>query len=271
MTKKTDKELPGILGEIIDRTARDLSKRKRQVDEEQLWRYARGMTAPPSFAAALRRSPDTANPRIIAELKKASPSKGLIRKDFKVVSLARQLAAGGADALSVLTEPHYFQGGIRNLRLVADNVDIPVLRKDFIIDPYQVLEARVHGASAVLLIMAALDVEQLKDLRRVAREVQLDVLLEVHTAAELEDALTVKPDIVGVNSRDLTTFKTDLATTAKLLSRIPDGIVSVAESGIMSVDDFRQIAGLGADSCLIGEYLMRAKSPADALRALLDQ
>ncbi|MFO7821558.1 MAG: indole-3-glycerol phosphate synthase TrpC [Lentisphaeria bacterium] len=263
-----DSPKANILKQIIDCTVADLQIKKKQVDEELLWRHARGMVTPAPFADALRRPDPEGLPKIIAELKKASPSKGLIRRDLQVVSLARELAAAGASALSVLTEPHFFQGSMRNLKLAADNVEIPVLRKDFIVDPYQILEARVYGASAVLLIMAALDLEQLKDLRLAAEEAGLDILLEVHSATELETALTVEPDIVGVNCRNLETFETDLEAAADLISKIPQGIVSVAESGIMNPADFKQIKETGADSCLIGEYLMKAESPGTVLREL---
>lgn len=265
----TKKGTPNILREIVVQTVTDIEDRKALIPEELLWRHARGMIAPPSLANALRRMQAAAPPKIIAELKKASPSKGMIRDPLPVVKLARELETAGASALSILTEPHYFHGHLRNLRIAATNVHIPLLRKDFIVDPYQILEARINDASAILLIMAALDREQLKDLYLVAREVELDVLLEIHSAEELEKAMTVKPDIIGLNCRDLTTFKTDLTTTQDLLQHIPENIVTVAESGILNTDDFRRISDLGADSCLIGEYLMRAKNPGQALRKLL--
>lgn len=265
----TKKGTPNILREIVAQTVADIENSKARRPEELLWRHARGMIPPPSLANALRRTQAAAPPKIIAELKKASPSKGLIRDPLRVVKLARELETAGAGALSILTEPHYFHGRLRNLRIAATNVHIPLLRKDFIVDPYQILEARVNQASAILLIVAALDREQLKDLYFVAREVQLDVLVEIHSAAELEKAMTVKPDIIGINCRDLTTFKTDLATTQNLLEHIPEDVVTVAESGILQTDDFRRISDLGADSCLIGEYLMRAKNPGGALQELL--
>ena len=265
----TKKGTPNILREIVAQTVADIENSKARRPEELLWRHARGMIPPPSLANALRRTQAAAPPKIIAELKKASPSKGLIRDPLRVVKLARELETAGAGALSILTEPHYFHGRLRNLRIAATNVHIPLLRKDFIVDPYQILEARVNQASAILLIVAALDREQLKDLYFVAREVQLDVLVEIHSAAELEKAMTVKPDIIGINCRDLTTFKTDLATTQNLLEHIPEDVVTVAESVILQTDNFRRISDLCSDSCVICEYLMRAKNPAGALQELL--
>jgi indole-3-glycerol phosphate synthase len=206
---------------------------------------------------------------VIAELKRASPSKGLIRADFQPRELAAELAEAGAAALSVLTEPHYFQGSPEALMEAACSVPLPLLRKDFIIHEVQLAEALEWGASAVLLIAAALSAEEYPRLYRAARAAGLDVLSEVHDQAELETVLAAGAQIVGVNSRDLKTFRTDLTGTAELISRIPAGTLRVAESGIRDGADLRRLMDAGADAFLIGETLMRAPSPGVALRALL--
>jgi indole-3-glycerol phosphate synthase len=206
---------------------------------------------------------------VIAELKKASPSRGLIRADFRPRDLALELEAAGAAALSVLTEPHYFQGHPEVLRQAAGAVGIPLLRKDFIIHPVQLAEALDWGASAVLLIAAALTPDDYRRLYEAARASGLDVLSEVHSREELEVVLAAGAHIVGVNSRDLKTFRTDLAGTAELLAAIPAGVVRVAESGIRDGADLAGLRAAGADAFLIGETLMRAASPGDALRELL--
>jgi indole-3-glycerol phosphate synthase len=208
-------------------------------------------------------------PRIIAELKKASPSKGLIRPDFDPAPLGVELAAQGAAALSVLTEPHYFQGCPQYLQTVARCVAIPVLRKDFIVDEYQIHEACAWGADAVLLIAAALDATAFRALYHVARAAGLAVLCEVHTRDELRDVLDVGAEIVGINSRDLRTFKVDLATAETLAAAVPRGIVTVAESGIATREDIARLQRAGIHAFLIGETLMRQPSPGQALRQLL--
>ncbi len=258
-----------ILDEITARTASDLQALKERVSEELLCRHARNALPTADFRAALQRRHGDSAPRIIAEIKKASPSKGIIRRNFEVVQLARELAANGAAALSVLTEQHYFQGGFRKLRIAADVAPIPILCKDFIIDPYQIFEARVFGADAVLLIAAALDAERFKELRAEAGELGLAVLAEVHNEAELDMVLTAGADIVGVNSRDLKTFTTDLGLTDKLLRTIPENVVRVAESGINRPEDIVRLSEAGADAFLIGESLMREASPGRQLRQFL--
>jgi len=256
-----------ILDEIMARKRVDVAQRKEQMPEELLCRHARSGLPPRDLAAALR-STDGA-PRIIAEIKRASPSKGLIREAFSAVGLARELAAAGAAALSVLTEKHYFQGGLRYLRIAADNVTIPVLRKDFIFDPYQIYEARVYGADAVLLIAAALSPAAFTRLKFTADEIGMGVLAEAHNEDELGMVLDAGACIVGINSRDLRTFKTDLDLCEKLLGQIPGGVVKVAESGIHAPSDIQRLQAAGADAFLIGEDLMRARSPGRRLHKLL--
>ena len=210
-------------------------------------------------------------PAIIAELKKASPSRGLIREDFPIVDLARQLEAGGAAALSVLTEEQHFQGSLENLRLASEAVSLPCLRKDFILHEFQLLEARAYGGDAALLIVAALTDAELQNLHRAARALELDVLCEVHDERELERALAVGFDIIGVNNRDLKTFKVSLDTCAQLHPRIPTSTLCVAESGIHNAADIARLRSMGYHTFLIGETLMKHPAPGDALRALLDE
>ncbi len=208
---------------------------------------------------------------IIAELKKASPSKGLIRADFPAADLARELEVAGAAALSVLTDEEYFQGSLRNLALASAATRLPCLRKDFIVDDFQMLEARAHGADAVLLIVAALTESELTNLYRSAREAELDVLCEVHDAMELQRALDAGFDIIGVNNRDLHTFVVDLNTSLQLAELIPAGILKISESGIESGEDIARLRQAGFEAFLVGESLMRAPRPGEALRELLTQ
>jgi indole-3-glycerol phosphate synthase len=227
---------------------------------------------PRGWAAALRRQA-AIGPAVIAEIKKASPSKGLIRKDFYVEWLARRYQAGGAAALSVLTDEPYFQGSLRNLELASAAVNLPCLRKDFIVDEYQIVEARAHRADAILLIAAALTDDELRRFAGVARGVALDVLVEVHTGAELDRVLETLgetgADAIGVNNRDLRTFEVRLETSLELVSRIPAGVVRVAESGISTADDLVRLRAAGFDAFLVGESLMRRPDPGAALVELL--
>lgn len=208
-------------------------------------------------------------PAVIAELKKASPSKGLIRADFDVPKLASDLEFAGAACLSVLTDEKFFQGSLHNLELASYATHLPCLRKDFILDEFQLLEARACRADAVLLIVAALTQDELVALHRSARELQLDVLVEVHDGAELDRALAAGCDLIGVNNRNLHTFRVDLNTSLELAKRIPANVVKVAESGVESAADLVRLRDAGFDAFLIGETLMRAPRPGDALLALL--
>ena len=223
--------------------------------------------APPlrDFATALR----TPGVSLIAEVKRASPSKGLLRHNFDAVALAREYEANGAAAISVLTDQHFFQGNLSHLQAVRQNVDLPVLRKDFILDPYQVYEARAAGADAVLLIIAALGDGDLKALYQLVREVGMAALVEVHNATELERALKLGPRIVGVNNRNLRTFKVNLATTAHLRPLVPADVILVAESGVHTRDDVARLATSGADAMLVGEALVRAKDVGRKVRELV--
>ena len=208
-------------------------------------------------------------PAIIAELKKASPSRGLIREHFRVDELAREMAAAGAAALSVLTEEKHFQGAIENLRVASENVSIPCLRKDFIVHEIQLLEARAFGADAALLIVAALRRAELRDLFNAATKLELDVLCEVHDEIELQQALDVGFDIIGVNNRDLRTFEVSLETSLRLNSKIPLTALRVAESGIEIGAHIARLRAVGYQAFLVGESLMKQPNPGEALRKLL--
>jgi indole-3-glycerol phosphate synthase len=206
---------------------------------------------------------------VIAELKKASPSKGLIRAKFHAAELAQELEAAGAAALSVLTDEEFFQGSLGNLREASAAVKIPCLRKDFIVDEFQLLEARANSADAVLLIVAALSSRELNALATAACSQGLDVLCEVHDGKELQRALDTGCDLIGVNTRDLRTFKVDLETALGLAEKFPRNVVRVAESGINSAEDVARLRAAGYDAFLVGESLMRAERPGDALRELM--
>jgi indole-3-glycerol phosphate synthase len=227
---------------------------------------------PRGWAAALRKQAE-AGVAVIAEIKKASPSKGLIRADFDVEWLARRYQAGGAAVLSVLTDEPFFQGSLRNLELASKAVKVPCLRKDFMVDEYQIVEARAHRADAILLIAAALNDGEMKRFSEVARGLDLDVLVEVHTSEELDRVLDAigesGADAIGVNNRDLKSFEVSLETSLALVEKIPANAVRVAESGIATAEDLAKLRAAGFDAFLIGESLMRQADPGAALTGLL--
>ncbi len=223
---------------------------------------------PRGFAAALRRTSES-GPAIIAELKKASPSKGLIRPEFPVPFLARSLERGGASCLSVLTEERFFQGSLLNLEAASVATGIPCLRKDFIVDEFQILEARAHRADAILLIAAALNDAELRRFNDAAHRLGLDVLCEVHTAEELDRVAGLGCDAYGVNNRDLVSFNVRLEVSLELAAKLPKGAVHVAESGIHSADDLELLRSAGFHAFLVGESLMRQEDPGAALERLL--
>lgn len=256
-----------FLDEIVAATRRRVARSKSDTDLRALERQAE-KHVPRGFRRALAaRSQDGI--AVIAELKKASPSKGLIRAEFNPVALARELEKSGATALSVLTDEEFFQGSVRNLREASAAVAIPCLRKDFIVDEFQLLEARANSADAVLLIVAALSDGELRSLSSEARSHELDVLCEVHDSLELERALDARCDLIGVNTRDLRTFKVDLKTAFELADRFPKDVVRVAESGIHSAEDVSGLRAAGYHAFLVGESLMRAESPGAVLRELM--
>jgi len=259
------------LDTILTSTRTGVAAAKVRVSVAELERRA-AAHQPRGWAAALRLRAATGL-AIIAEIKKASPSRGLIRADFDAAWLAGRYQAGGAAALSVLTDEPYFQGSLRNLELASAAVALPCLRKDFMVDEYQIVEARAHHADAILLIGAALTEGELKRFAGTARDLALDVLVEVHTAAELDRVLDslgkAGADAIGVNNRDLKTFDVRLSTSLELAERIPASVVRVAESGISTAADLARLRTAGFDAFLIGESLMRQPDPGAALAALL--
>src|SRR5579871_2292230 len=270
--------MAAVLDKIVAATRARMFEAKRGADLRDLERRAE-QHVPRGFRRALENShPPAQNAgrvaqpgqiSVIAELKKASPSKGLIRGDFHPADLARELEIAGAAALSVLTDEEFFQGSLGNLVAASDAVTIPCLRKDFILDEFQLVEARANCADAVLLIVAALSAEELSSLAAAARRRGLDVLCEVHDGSELQIALDAGCDLIGVNTRDLRTFKVDLETAFALAARFPANVARVAESGIHSASDIARLQGAGYHAFLVGESLMRAERPGEALRGLL--
>jgi indole-3-glycerol phosphate synthase len=255
------------LTKILASTRRGLEERKAATSR-QILEQAAATHQPRGFARALRRKA-AGGPAVIAELKKASPSRGLIRPDFDVATLAAGYAKGGAAALSVLTEEHFFQGSLRNLEVASQSCDLPCLRKDFILDEFQLLEARAHRADAILLIAAALSDGELRTLAAQAHLLELDVLCEVHTGEELDRVVDLGCDAVGVNNRDLKTFEVRLQVSLDLASRLPAGAVHVSESGIGTAEDLNRLRAAGYHAFLIGESLMRKTDPGAALETLL--
>jgi indole-3-glycerol phosphate synthase len=259
--------MPVFLDQILRSTRMRVAEAKGTADLREMEQRAEGH-APRGFRRTLEEK-SRAGVAVIAELKQASPSKGLIRADFSVEELAGELEAAGAAALSVLTDREFFQGSLENLRIASAAVKAPCLRKDFIVDEFQLLEARANSADAVLLIVAALPQVELQALAGSARRRELDVLCEVHDEAELDIALDAGCDLIGVNTRDLRTFNVDAETAFRLGERIPKNVVRVAESGIRSGEDIARLRAAGYQAFLIGEALMRAKRPGEALRSLM--
>ena len=255
-----------LLDQILQSTRRRVAETRRVADVRELERLAAGH----AVRGFRRRLVEVAaaGVAVIAELKKASPSKGLIRAEFDPAALAVELEAAGAGALSVLTDVEHFQGSLENLRLASAVVGIPCLRKDFIADEFQLLEARAFGADAVLLIVAALSQAELVTLAARARERELDVLCEVHDEEELKRALEAGCDVIGVNNRNLKTFEVDLNTSLRLAELMPANVFCVAESGIQSGANIARLRAAGFGAFLIGESLMRAVSPGEELRGL---
>jgi indole-3-glycerol phosphate synthase len=261
--------MPVGLDQIVAATRRSVAERRPGADVLELEKQAQAHT-PRGFRQALA-TKSQSGPAIIAELKKASPSRGLIREDFDAACLARQLEDGGAAALSVLTDEPFFQGSLENLRRASMSSRLPCLRKDFMVDEFQLLEARAHCADAILLIVAALSERELAALARCACDYGLDVLCEVHNADELKRALEAGCDLIGVNSRDLRTFQLDLEIAFRLAELVPQTVLRIAESGIHTGTDIARLRSAGYQAFLIGESLMRAESPAEALRTLLTE
>jgi indole-3-glycerol phosphate synthase len=262
-------QTPNILTTIVARKTTEVAERVARLPLAELRARLPEAPAPRGFAAALRARINAGQAAVIAEIKKASPSKGLLREDFVPAEIAASYAAGGASCLSVLTDQDFFQGADEYLQQARAACPLPVLRKDFIIHPYQITESRVLGADCVLLIAACLDDARLRDFAALALELQLDVLIEVHDAAELERALALpEACLLGINNRDLRSFEVRLETTLALREQVPEGRLLVTESGIHGSEDVARMRAHGVHAFLIGEAFMRAPDPGARLRAL---
>jgi len=259
--------MPTRLDHIVASTRRRVADAKRSAELRRLEQQAE-QHVPRGFRSALA-SKSRTGPAIIAELKKASPSRGLIRADFDPETLAGDLEAAGAAALSVLTDEEFFQGSLENLHRASSRTKLPCLQKDFIVDEFQLLQARAACADAILLIVAVLSQAELSSLAKKSRALGLDVLCEAHNEEELHRAVDAGSDLIGVNNRDLRTFNVDVNTSLRLAEMIPKDVVSVAESGIDSGADIARLRGAGYDAFLIGESLMKSESPGEALKVLL--
>lgn len=270
MSAKSD-----ILNKILAVKAREIAAARLEIAESDLLALARStlhdssnLDLPRGFLSALHQRIDQGYPAVIAEIKKASPSKGVLRENFSPAQIAESYQGGGAACLSVLTDEQFFQGHPEYLRQARNACQLPVIRKDFIIDAYQVMQARVWGADCILLIVAALDDHDLIALEACARDLGMDVLVEVHNAEELQSALKLKSPLVGVNNRNLRTFDVSLDTTLGLLAQMPDDRLVVTESGILNADDVRRMRDAGVNGFLVGEAFMRAEDPGGALNQL---
>ena len=259
---------PHILDQILDAKRREVERLKAAAPQSALEQQARESALPLNMAGALMGD----QTRVIAEVKRRSPSKGLLCENFDPVAIARAYASGGAAAISVLTEADHFDGSIGHLEAVSAEMrpkGLPTLRKDFIFDPYQVYEARAHGADSLLLIVAALSTQQLGELIELAQRLWLQCLVEVHDEAELRTAIDAGAELLGINNRDLRTFDTDLATTERLAPLVPDGKIIVSESGIATRNDVLRVQRAGAHAILVGEALVTSDDPGARLGELL--
>ena len=260
------------MSNILERICRDkrghVTKQALRTPASVLYRRARNATPPRGFAEALARA-SADGYGLIAEIKRASPSAGVIREDFDPAEIAQAYADGGATCLSVVTDKPFFQGADQYLKEARESSELPALRKDFMVDPFQIIESRSLGADCILLIMRVLSDSLAAEMHATAVEMGMDVLVEVTTAPELERALTLSPRLVGINNRDLETFEVNLAKSESLAPNIPEGVLCVAESGLSTPDDLKRLADVGIRCFLIGESLMRADDPAAATRALV--
>ncbi|MGB6007166.1 indole-3-glycerol phosphate synthase TrpC [Castellaniella sp.] len=257
-----------ILKQILDTKRIEVATARQMRSESELLREARSRKDIRGFARAIEDKIAQGKPAVIAEIKKASPSKGVIRADFHPSDIATSYACHGAACLSVLTDVQYFQGGYDHLRQARAACSLPVLRKDFLIDPYQVIHARALGADCVLLIAAALEPAQMRELEAVAIDLGMDVLVEIHDRSELDAALTLQTPLLGINNRNLRTFDTRLDTTLSMLKDLPEGKRVVTESGILQPADVDRMREHGVQAFLVGEAFMRAEDPGTALHEL---
>ena len=264
MSEKT----PDILNKILQRKAEEIKERALRVPLDEQLRRAETQDAPRGFIASMKQRLAQGQPAIIAEIKKASPSKGVIRPDFHPAAIARSYEAHGAACLSVLTDCDFFQGCERYLEEARAATRLPVIRKDFIVDPYQVAEARAIGADCILLIVAALNDQELKRLSTLAADLGMDVLVEVHDRPELERALALDLSLVGINNRNLRTFEVSLKNTLDLLDLIPSDRTVVTESGILAPEDVALMRSHDVHAFLVGESFMRAENPGEKLAEL---
>jgi len=275
------KNPPAILGKIAESTLLRVEKAKEKLSFEQIQEQVQKLIIEPqSFteeegetskkkSLPFHSSLSAPGLSFICEVKKASPSKGIIAEHFPWLEIAKEYEEGGAAAISVLTEPEFFLGSDKYLQEISAAVQIPTLRKDFIIDPYQIYEAKLWGAKAILLICALLEPQTISEYIKIADDLALDCLVEIHSEAEAEEAVSAGAHIIGVNNRDLTTFKVDTGLTARLKKLLPSNVITVAESGINNADDIRELKAIGVDAVLIGESLMRAADRKTFLKELM--
>jgi indole-3-glycerol phosphate synthase len=257
-----------ILDEIIKKTEEDLDRKRKEYPLEWLGRsLSFNPFVPRDVTEALKPSPENRY-RVIAEIKKASPSRGVIRENFDPILIAKEYESGGADALSILTEPHWFRGNIEYISMVRRYVPMPLLRKDFIIDKYQLVEALVYGADFVLLIAKALSRKKLKELLEYTHHLGMEALVEIHDKSDLIKAIFAGANIIGINHRDLETFEMDMQLSHKLIPLIPNGKIVVAESGIKDHEMVEELSRVGADAFLVGEHFMRQESISRAVKEL---
>jgi indole-3-glycerol phosphate synthase len=264
-------KIADILVKILDTKTREVAERKQQISLQQIKSELENIAPTRDFVAAIRERVEAGRAATIAEIKKASPSKGVMRENFDPAQIARSYEKGGAACLSVLTDVEYFQGSDAYLKQAKEACSLPVLRKEFIIDPYQVYESRLIGGDCILLIVAALDDQQLREYTDLAHSLDMAVLVEVHDAEELARALKLNTTLIGINNRNLRTFETSLQTTLSLLAEIPEDRIVVTESGIHERSDVENMLAHDVRAFLIGEAFMRAEEPGDRLAQLFKE
>jgi len=267
---KAPPDTPDILRKIIARKHEEIQQRSKKTSLSMLMDQQGAASPVRGFIQSLEAKINAGKAAVIAEIKKASPSKGVLRENFHPADIARSYEQGGAACISVLTDHDFFQGSEAYLQEARAACELPVIRKDFIVDLYQVYEARVIGADCILLIVAALNDDQLTEFTQLAHELKMDVLMEVHDAVELERALATKARLIGINNRDLRTFETRLETTLELLHTVPDDRLLVTESGILTLEDVVKMRAAQVHTFLVGEAFMRAPDPGKALSNLFD-